>query len=43
MKFEIVSATSGSKFRYSGNTDTETQIALLSPQAPEPAPTQKQP
>jgi hypothetical protein len=43
MKFEIVSATSGSKFRYSGKTDTETQIALLSPQAPEPAPTQKQP
>jgi len=33
MKFEIVSATSGSKFRYSGKTDTETQIVLLAPQA----------
>lgn len=43
MKFEIVSATSGSKFRYSGKTDTETQIVLLPSQAPEPAPTRKQP
>jgi hypothetical protein len=43
MKFEIVSATSGSKFRYNGKTDTETQIVLLPPQAPELAPAQKQP
>jgi len=45
MKFEIVSATSGSKFRYNGTTDTETQIVLLPAQAPElaPAPAQKQP
>jgi hypothetical protein len=34
MNFEIVSATSGSKFRYSGKTETQTQIVLLSPQAP---------
>jgi hypothetical protein len=43
MKFEIVSATSGSKFRYNGATDTETRIVMLSPQAPELAPAQKQP
>lgn len=32
MNFEIVSATSGSKFHYTGKTESQTQIVLLPPQ-----------